>query len=107
MTNQGAARMTSIIEFLEKMGSECQWHEATREELDRALGETDIEEPVRRAILDQDAKALQVLLHQSPLFGTMLPSAPDEEEEEGEEPNERPEPKDARMPYASCSLLNA
>lgn len=103
---KGKSSMSSVIEFLEKIGSDSHWHSAPREDIEQALGEMDIEEPLRSAILDKDAGALRVLMHQTPSFGAMVPAMPDEEEE-GENPAEDPAPKDARSSSVSSSPSNA
>lgn len=91
-TLKGEARMLSVIEFLEKVGSDAQWLNASQEDLQLALEEMDIEEQTRSAILNRDTDALQALLNPSMLLAIMIPGAPDEEEEEEdeEEPGEKP-----------------
>lgn len=98
--------MSSVIEFLEKMGSEASLRNASRKDIEIVLNEMDIEEPVRTAILNKDASQLQVLLHQLPAFGTMIPAMPDEEEE-GEEETDEPEQKRAYASPSPASLLQA
>jgi hypothetical protein len=88
--------MSSIIDFLERMGSEAQLRDASPEELERALSETEIEAPLRTAILNKDTSELQALLRQVPLFG--IQSAPDEDEDDDEDEDEddktgKPKPK--------------
>lgn len=83
--------MQEVIDFLEKMGSKASLRDASQEDMEIALNETNIEEPIRTVILNKDVNRLQVLLHQLPAFGSMIPSAPDEEEEEeetGDEPGQ-------------------
>jgi hypothetical protein len=94
--------MPGVIEFLEKMGSDARWVDASEEAIERALDGTDIEEPVRAAIVSRDSNALQGLLNQPSFLGMQLPVPGEEEEEEDDEdaPGESPEPKDvlaARM----------
>lgn len=86
--------MQDVIEFLENMGSSASLRNASQEDMEMALNETDIEEPIRAAILNKDSNQLQVLLHQLPAFGSMIPAAPDEEEEK-EETGDEPEQKKA------------
>ncbi|RUL67138.1 hypothetical protein EKH79_00590 [Dyella dinghuensis] len=88
--------MSSIIDFLERMGSEAQLRDASPEELELALSETEIEAPLRTAILNKDTSELQALLRLVPLFG--IQATPDEEEEEDEDEDEddnagKPKPK--------------
>lgn len=88
--------MSSIIDFLERMGSEAQLRDASPEELELALTETEIEAPLRTAIFNKDTSELQALLRQMPLFG--IQSTPDEDEDEDEDEEEdeetgKPKPK--------------
>lgn len=101
--------MLSVIEFLEKVGSDAQWLNASQEDLQLALEEMDIEEQTRSAIMNRDAEALHALLHSSTLITTMVPGAPDEEEEEEEEdaPGEKPNPTGIRSSLASSSHSHA
>jgi hypothetical protein len=80
--------MSSIIDFLERMGNEAQLHDASLEELELALNEAGIEAPLRTAILNKDTSGLQALLRQMPLFSIQLDPDEDEEDDEGEEKNE-------------------
>jgi hypothetical protein len=85
--------MSSIIDFLERMGSEAQLRDASPEELELALGETEIEAPLRTAILNKDTFELQALLRQMPLFAVQLDPDEDEDEDEEEEEDEKDKPK--------------
>lgn len=90
--------MLNVIRFLEKMGSEAQWNGSATTQMDLALAETDIEEPIRSAILNRDIAQLQALLQQKDPVCMIIPGEEEEEEEEGEDmPDE-----DARL---SSSLL--
>lgn len=87
--------MSDVIEFLEKMGSEAYWGDTTREELEIALTEAEVEAPLRTAILNRNTAELQALLQQPKFFSTVIPGVPEEEEEEEEgeeEPGQHPEP---------------
>lgn len=100
--------MSSVIEFLEKMGSEAQWRHASQEALEVALAETDIAAPERSAILAKDAAKLQTLLRHVPLFAIMIP--PDEEEgeeDEEEEGDEKHELNGVRSSSSVASLQHA
>lgn len=104
--------MSSVIEFLEKMGSEAQWREASQSDVEIALAEAQIEAPFCEAILTRDTSKLEALLQKTPLFSIMVPGAPDEEEEEGEEDEdddagEKPKPKGARDSLAQSSFVQA
>lgn len=90
--------MSNVIRFLERIGSEAQWGDITKEKLELALVDADVENSIRSAILDKDIAQLQALLQQKPLVGLIIPGEEEEEEEEEEQPDE----KDARR--ASFSL---
>lgn len=98
--------MSSVIRFLEKIGSEAQWGSATEGEMELALADAEVEGSLRSAILNKDVAQLQVLLAQKPLIGFVMPPGEEEEEEEGgEEPDENEPPADAhlssRVPFAA------
>jgi hypothetical protein len=87
--------MSSVIDFLEKMGGDARWLAASEEAIALALAETGIEEPICAAIARGDASALQALLNQPFFLGMQIPVAPEEEDEEDEEaPDQHPEPQD-------------
>lgn len=91
--------MSSIIDFLERMGSDAQLRDASPEELELALTGTDIEAPLRTAIFNKDTSELQALLRLVPLFG--IQATPDEDEDEDEDDDEddktgKPKPKGVR-----------
>ena len=84
--------MSSIIDFLERMGSDAQWRDASQEELDVALTEAEIEAPLRAAILNKDTSGLQALMRLMPLFS--IQDVPDEDEnEDDDDDDETDEPK--------------
>jgi hypothetical protein len=97
--------MSSVIDFLEKMGSEAQWRHASQEELEVALVETDISTPERSAILANDIAQLQVLLHTETPFTIMIP--PDEEEGEEDEEEEGDEKSGLRGSSSAAVPLRA
>ena len=77
--------MSNVIRFLESMGSEAQWGDVTRDAMELALANAEVEGPFRSAILDKDVSQLQVLLQQGPLIGYVIPDDDEEEEDEGED----------------------
>lgn len=93
--------MTDVIEFLEKMGSDAQLHQGSRDQVALALMETGIAPEVQLALIAKDQPRLEQLLGQVPLCAVFLPGKQEEEEEgEGEgdddetpsrEPRESPE----------------
>lgn len=101
--------MSDVIDFLEKMGSEAYWGNTTREELEVALTEAEVEAPLRTAILNRNAAQLQALLQQPKFFSTVIPAIPEEEEEEEgeEEPEQHPKPTDMRASPLPISQAQA
>lgn len=84
--------MSSVIDFLEKMGKDAQLRHASQDEVALALEEAHIEASLGAAIIAKSTSELYALLHQGPLF--CVQSAPGkEEEEEEEESDEEAEPK--------------
>jgi hypothetical protein len=77
--------MSSIIDFLERMGSEAHLRDASLEELELVLTEAEIEAPLSTAILSKDTSGLQALMRQMPLFSIQLDPDEDEEDDEGDE----------------------
>lgn len=92
--------MLNVIRFLEKMGSEAQWNDLTMEKMELALSKTDIEGPLRTAILNKDDAQLQQLLQQKPFVCMIEPGEEDQEDESEPEPGER----DALSLQPSASL---
>jgi hypothetical protein len=92
--------MLNVIRFLEKMGSEAQWNDLTMEKMELALAETDIEGPLRTAILNKDGAQLQQLLQQKPFVCMIEPG--EEEDEDQNEP--KPGERDVRSLQPSASL---
>lgn len=101
--------MSSIIDFLEKMGSEAQWRHASQNDIEIALAEAHVETPFCEAILTKNASQLEILMQKTPLFSVMVPDAPDEgeEEDEDDEAGEKPQPKDARGSLSHSSSAQA
>jgi hypothetical protein len=80
--------MSSVVDFLERLGSEARWRDASEDEIKLALADAGIDAPMCNAILTGNAANLQALLGQKPLMGEQVPSPeevptdPDKEEEE-------------------------
>jgi hypothetical protein len=90
---QGIDSMSSVVDFLEKIGSEAQWRDASADQIEQALVEADIEVQVRSAILTHDISELRALLGQVKLMGVQIPGpSPEEIPEEPEQPD--PEKKE-------------
>lgn len=94
--------MSSVVDFLERMGSEAQWRNASPDEIEQALAEATIEAPMAAAILAQSTSDVQALLGQTTFIGMLIPGpspeeVPDQpepekkedEDEEGEDPGQR------------------
>jgi hypothetical protein len=99
--------MLSVIDFLEKVGSEAQLRHASQEEMEVALTDADIAAPERLAILAEDAMGLQALLRQVPLCAIMIPPDEEEGEEDEEEGDEKHEPNGLRSSLSTTSLQHA
>jgi hypothetical protein len=102
--------MSSVIDFLEKMGSDAHWRTASQDELELALQETDIAPAERSAILAQDALELRALLREIPLFMVQIPPGeipPGEEEEEEEEGEEEGDEKHDSMGLCHASSASS
>jgi hypothetical protein len=93
LMKQGIDSMSSVVDFLEKIGSEAQWRDASADQIEQALVEADIEVQVRSAILTHDISELRALLGQVKLMGVQIPGpSPEEIPEEPEQPD--PEKKE-------------
>jgi hypothetical protein len=57
--------MTSVVDFLERMGSEAQWRYASAKDIEAALVDAEIDAPMRTAILAKSAEEVQALLAQA------------------------------------------
>lgn len=98
--------MSNVIRFLERIGSEARWGEVTRDEMELALAQTQVEDPHRSAILDKDIAQLQALLQQKPLISFIMPGEEEEdEEEESDQPGEKGPHKDMRCGSGSSSVF--
>jgi hypothetical protein len=58
--------MSSVIDFLERVGGDAQWRTASHDEMELALAAAEVEMPLREAILAKDASKLEALLGQMP-----------------------------------------
>ncbi|TBR36376.1 hypothetical protein EYV96_16210 [Dyella terrae] len=66
------------------MGQDANLRDAAASELEQALDEAQIEQPVRDAIRAQDGEQLQALLGKGPMFAVLMPDEDEDEEGEGE-----------------------
>jgi hypothetical protein len=93
LMEQGINSMSSVVDFLEKIGSEAYWRDAPADQIEQALVEADIEIQVRSAILTNDIPELRALLGQVKVMGLQVPGPrPEEIPEEPEQPD--PEKKE-------------
>lgn len=101
--------MSSVIDFLERMGSDAQWRTASYDEIELALTAANIEMPLREAILAKDVCKFEALLGQTPQLGMMTPGEEEgeeegEEDEEDDDSGEKPQPKGIRGSLLRPSL---
>ena len=97
--------MSSVIDFLERMGSDAQWRTASYDEIELALAAANIEMPLREAILAKDVCKFEALLGQTPQLGMMTPGEEEgEEDEEDDDSGEKPQPKGIRGSLLRPSL---
>jgi hypothetical protein len=79
--------MSSIIDFLERMGADAQLRHASKEDLAKALEESQVDAALGAAIIAHSTSADEIygLLGLRPMFHTQEdPDRDDEDEEEGE-----------------------
>ena len=73
--------MSSITDFLERMGQDARLRHASRSEVELALAGTNIDPALRTALLDQDEAWLELLLAPANICCMINPGEDDEEEE--------------------------
>lgn len=83
--------MSSVIEFLERMGADSQLRHASQEDIALALEESQVDAAVGAAIISRSTTELYALLKQQPMFHILENPGreEEEEEEEGEEGEEQ------------------
>jgi hypothetical protein len=83
----GGKHMSSVIEFLEKLGADARLRQGTSDELALALAEARIEASASEAILSSNVEELYAVLKQAPMF--CVQTVPeDDEEDDGDEEQE-------------------
>ncbi|WP_199101000.1 hypothetical protein [Dyella sp. ASV21] len=89
--------MSSVIEFLERLGADAQLRYASQEELVAALEAAQVNAELGAAIIAKSTAELYALLDQQPMFHTQNnPGREDEEEDdEGEDEEEKPSSRNA------------
>ncbi|MGC1550886.1 MAG: hypothetical protein WA777_20375 [Rhodanobacter sp.] len=81
--------MSDVIDFLERMGQDAQLRHASRDDVELAMADVQIEPALREAILAKNSAQLQTMLGEDPPPPIQMPS----EEEEDETEEEAPPPK--------------
>jgi CO dehydrogenase/acetyl-CoA synthase beta subunit len=100
--------MSSIIEFLERLGGDAQLRQATTEEIALALADAKVEASASEAILARNVDELYALLKQAPMFCVQtVPRKEGEEEEEDEEEEGGEEKQKAPSKNAAASVAVA
>jgi hypothetical protein len=88
----GGCSMSSVVDLLERIGSEAQWRDASENEMALALAEAEIEAPMCVAILAKNAAEVRTLLGQTKLIGEYIPGpSPEEEPGPGKEDEQEEE----------------
>lgn len=105
--------MSSIVDFLERMGSQAHWRYASHDDIQTALEDAGVEASMRTAILARNADEVQALLgrvkmmpqqvgnpgipipHEVPKPPQPAPGEPEEEEENDGPTGETKHPKSA------------
>jgi hypothetical protein len=106
----GGSGMSSVIEFLERMGKEAELRFASPEEIAQAVADAQIESALGAAIIAKSTSELYALLHQGPMFHVQQNPGKEEEEEDEDDENEDEEPsqkKSARVEFRSNDLVLA
>jgi hypothetical protein len=87
--------MSSVIEFLERMGADAQLRHASQDEIAVALEQSQIDSALGAAIIARSTADLYSLLDLRPMFHTLENPGREDEDEEGEGEDEGEEEKDA------------
>lgn len=82
--------MSSVIEFLERLGADAHLRHASQEDIAHALEESQVDADLGAAIIARSTSDLYALLDLRPMFHVQNNPGREEEEEEGEEDEEEP-----------------
>jgi len=97
--------MSSVIEFLERLGGDAQLRQATTEEIALALADAKVEASASEAILARNVDELYALLKQAPMFCVQtVPRKEGEEEDEEEEGGEEKQKAPSENAAASIAV---
>lgn len=99
--------MSSVIEFLERLGADAHLRHASQEDIAHALKESQVDADLGAAIIARSTSDLYALLDLRPMFHVQNnPGREEEEEEEGEEDEEEPsQRKQTAWPVARIATL--
>jgi hypothetical protein len=87
--------MSSVIEFLERMGADAQLRHASQEEIAAALEDTQVDAALGAAIIARSTDDLYSLLDVRPMFKTIENPGREDEDEDGEGEGDGDEEKDS------------
>lgn len=94
--------MSNVIDFLESLGQDAKLRHASREEMEQALLNAQIEPELRAAILDSDQARLEALLGATANVCCMIHAPEDDEDEPAED---EPADDDGEDPDSQHSAL--
>ena len=80
--------MSDVIDFLERVGQDAQWRNASQDEMELALAHAQIDPELQAAILAKDQQKLGVLLGQVNVCCMEEPWKNDEDEDTEETPSQ-------------------
>lgn len=91
--------MSSVIEFLERLGADAQLRHASQEDIAVALEESQVEADIGAAIIARSTSDLYALLDldQRPMFHVQNNPGREEEEEEEEGEDDEEEPSQRKL----------
>jgi hypothetical protein len=98
--------MSSVVDFLEKMGSEAHWRHASQDDVEAVLADAGIEASMRTAILAKNATDVRALLGRAQMMTQLTPTPEPAEVPKPPQPvpgEEEEEQEDAETPGSSKS----
>jgi hypothetical protein len=92
----GEYLVSEVIEFLERLGCDARLRHASNDEVEQALAQAGIADPVRATILWGDRPALESLLgaKANVFCGVVVPAEPDEQEPDEQDDDEEEDGED-------------
>jgi hypothetical protein len=91
--------MSSVIDFLERVGQDARLRHASRDELERVLASAKIGQELQAAILAKDQALLEVLLGNINICCMVDPSKEDEDEDTEDSPSHEGEEMSTRFMF--------